>query len=76
MAKIVVDSSFKVEGGSWLIRSSQIDPANAEELITNHEAMTNCQLSRWGMHMVQAPFPCLKDALWYGEVGDKHIILR
>ena len=75
-AKIVVDSAFKIGNAPYLIKSSQLDPVDPELIVLNREATSVCQLSEWGMKMIQASFPRLKDPLLYKEKGERFIILR
>ena len=75
-AKIVVDSAFQIERGPWMIQSSQLDPEDTEEIILNREATSVRQLSEWGMRMIQASSPRLKQALPCDEDGEREIILR
>ena len=74
-AKIVVDSAFKIEVGRWLLQSSQLDPLDAEGIIINREATSLRQLSEWGMRMIQATFPRLKEALPCDQDAEREIIL-
>ena len=74
--KVVVDSAFQIGTPDWLIQSSQIDPLDAEKLILNREATFLRQLSKWGMRMIQATFPRLKDALPCEDDGEREIILQ
>ena len=74
--KVVVDSAFKISDGDYLIKSSQCDPFDNDALRLNRQATTIRQLSEWGMRMIQAAFPRLKEALIYEEKGDRMVILR
>ena len=59
-----------------MIQSSQLDPLNPAKLILNCEATSFCQLSEWGMRMLQASFPRLKEALLCEEDGERMVILH
>jgi hypothetical protein len=43
--KIVVDSAFKINDGSYLVKSSQEDPFDINDLVRNREAISIRQLS-------------------------------
>lgn len=74
--KIVVDSAFKLENKRFLLRSSQQDPIGPPERLSLNRAATSVrQLSEWGMRMIQAQFPRLKDPLLYEENGERRVIL-
>ena len=68
--KVVVDSAFKIADAQYLIKSSQCDPLDIDALRLNRHTTSICQLSEWGMRMIQASFPRLKDAMIYEEKGD------
>ena len=74
--KIVVDSAFKLENKQFLLRSSQQDPIGAAEGVSLNRAATSVrQLSEWGMRMIQAQFPRLKEPLRFEEKGERRVIL-
>ena len=74
--KIVVDSAFKLENRRWLLKSSQHDPIGTPEQVSINRAATSVrQLSEWGMRMIQAQFPRLKDPMHYEESGERRVIL-
>ena len=75
-ARIVVDSAFNIEGGPWLIESSQLDPMDPRGILFNREATSLRQLSEWEMRMLQAAFPRIKCALPCEEDGEREIILK
>ena len=75
-AKIVVDSAFKVRESKAMIKSSQQDPSDRELLLINRDATSIRQLSEWGMRMIQAQFPRLKDPIYYEENGERRVILN
>ena len=64
-AKIVVDSAFKVRESKAMIKSSQQDPSDRDLLLINRDATSICQLSEWGIRMIQAQFPRLQDLIIY-----------
>ena len=72
--KVVVDSAFQLSNSAYLIQSSQMDPTEAFALLLNREATSIWQLSEWGMRMIQAQFPRLKDKVKYEEEGERKII--
>ena len=74
--QIVVDSAYKVGNAPFLIKSSQRDPDDLNEIAVNRDATSIRQLSEWGMRMIQCSFPRLKEPLRYEENGDRFIILR
>lgn len=71
-----MDSAFKLLNMPSIIKSSQLDPLDPERLLINRDATSVQQLSEWGMRMIQAAFPRLKDDLQYEEEDDRKIILR
>ena len=71
-----MDSAFQIEGGPWLIQSSQLDPEDPGGIVLNREATSLRQLSEWGMRMLQASFPRIRSALPCEEDGEREIILR
>ena len=75
-AKVVVDSAFKIGNKDFVIKSSQIDPLDIDQLLINRAATSVRQLSEWGMRMIGGSFPRLKDALAYEENDDRKVILR
>ena len=76
--KVVVDSAFKIGhgAGNCLIKSSQTDPLDARALVVNRQATSVCQLSEWGMRMIEGQFPRVKDPLIFEECGERKVILR
>lgn len=76
-ASIVVDSAFGLGNRDCLVKSAQIDPLGDPKRVAMNRAATSVwQLSEWGMCMLQAQFPCLKDPLPYKEYGERRIILH
>ena len=75
VAKVVVNSTFKLSRKPFLMRSSQGDPFNAADLIVNRAATSIRQLSEWGMRQIQGVFPQMKDSILLEETGDRTIIL-
>lgn len=75
-AIVVVDSAFNMQNKDYLVKSSQQDPTNAAELLTNRDATSIRQLSEWGMRMLQAQFPRMKDRIAYEEKGERRVILN
>ena len=75
-AKVVVDSAFSLIDDSCIIKSRQIAPENAEDLLAHKDATSIRQLSEWGMRMIQAQFPRLKDPIRLESNGDRKIIVR
>ena len=74
--KIVVDSAFRLENKDFLLKSSQHDPIGSPVKVSINRAATSVQqLSEWGMRMIQAQFPRLKDPLQYEENGERRVIL-
>jgi hypothetical protein len=74
--KVVVDSAFKLENKRYLLKSSQHDPIGLPLQVSINRAATSVrQLSEWGMRMIQAQFPRLKDPLLYEENGERRVIL-
>ena len=59
-----------------MIKSSQEDPSVPELLLINRDATSICQLSEWGMRMIQGRFPRLKDHIRYEEKGERRVILN
>ena len=74
--QVVVDSAYKVGDAPFLIKSSNIDPFNEDEILINRDATSIRQLSEWGMRIIQSSFPRLREPLRYEEDGDRFIILR
>jgi hypothetical protein len=82
--KVVVDSAFGLQGRSFLIKSSQQDPARpgatrqqaGRELQLNRDATSLRQLSEWGMRMIQGQFPRLKDDFPYEEFGERKLVMH
>ena len=59
-----------------MIKSSQQDPSDRELLLINCDETLIRQLSEWGMRMIQAQFPRLKDPIYYEENGERRVILN
>ena len=74
--QVVVDSAYKVGDAPFLIKSSNIDPFNEDEILINRDATSIRQLSEWEMRIIQSSFPRLREPLRYEEDGDRFIILR
>ena len=74
--KVVVDSAFRLSGSDFIIMSSQLDPLKEESLLINREATSIRQLSEWGMRMIQAQFPRIKDNIQYEDEGERKIMFR
>ena len=74
--KVVVDSVFKVINAPYLIKLSNVDPMDLESIAINSNATSIRQLSEWGMRIIQASYPRLKEPLLYEEDGDRMIILK
>ena len=74
--QVVVDSAYKVGMAPYLIKSSNVDPDNPELIAINRDATSIRQLSEWGMRIIQASYPRLKEPLRFEEDGDRFIILR
>ena len=55
--KVVVDSAYKVGDAPFLIKSSNIDPFNEEDILINRDATSIRQLSEWGMRIIQSILP-------------------
>ena len=51
--------------------SSQLDPLEEESLLINREATSIHKLSEWGMRMIQAQFPMIKNNIQYEDEGEK-----
>eukprot|EP00536_Pseudo-nitzschia_multiseries_P010651 jgi/Psemu1/26639/gm1.26639_g len=81
---LIVDSAFRVTTGQLhCIVQNPTDPDTPEAILLNSEATALCQLSEWGMRMIQGQFPQLKDKLllktfWrsegHNELGDFSIL--
>ena len=74
--KVVVDSAFRLSGSESMIMSSQLDPMEEEALLINRDATSIRQLSEWGMRMIQAQFPRLKDNVKFEDEGERKILFR
>jgi hypothetical protein len=74
--KVVIDSAFSLGNRGYFIKSSQLDPMDAQELLTNRDATSVRQLSEWGMRQIQAKFPRLKDDMPYEEQGERKVTLN
>ena len=67
---VVVDSAFHLSGCPCLIETTQINPIEtAAGLSSNGEATSLQQLSEWGMRMIQAQFPRMKEPIPFEEMG-------
>eukprot|EP00536_Pseudo-nitzschia_multiseries_P003099 jgi/Psemu1/6958/gm1.6958_g len=77
-AMVCVDSVFRVATGrhQCLVQSLQTDLDTIEAILLNAEATSLCQLSEWGMRMIQGKFVRLKDKLLLETFGDRKIILN
>lgn len=75
-ATVVVGSAFQPRSEEFLIQSSQTDPDDAEGSVVNRQATSLCQLSEWGMRMIQLSFPRLKERLLLEEFGERKVILN
>eukprot|EP00536_Pseudo-nitzschia_multiseries_P002841 jgi/Psemu1/6402/gm1.6402_g len=75
---VCVDSVFRVYTGRLhcLIQSLQSDPDLAEAVLLNWEATALCQLSEWGMQMIQGQLPQLKDKLVLETFGDWKVTMN
>jgi hypothetical protein len=67
--KVVVDSAFLVGNRGHFVKSSQPDPMDAQQLLTNQDTTSICQLSELGMLQIQAKFPLLKDDMLRSRVS-------
>jgi hypothetical protein len=74
--KVVIDAAFALGQRGYFIKSAQLDPLDAEELLTNRDATSVRQLSEWGMRQIQAKFPRLKDDMPYEEQGERKVTLN
>ena len=74
--KVVIDSAFSLGNRGYFIKSSQLDPMDAQELLRNRDATSVRQLSEWGMRQIQAKFPRLTDDMPYEEQGERKITLN
>ena len=75
--KVVVDSALKIGrgAGEFPIKSSQRDLLDARTLVINRQATSVCQLSEWGMRMIEGQFPRVKDPLIFEECGERNVVL-
>ena len=74
-AKVVVDSAFNMSGSPCLTKSAQIDPIEtAAGLSSNREATSLRQLSEWGVRMIQAQFPRMKEPIACEEMGERWLL--
>ena len=74
-AKVVVDSAFNMSGSPCLTKSAQIDPIEtAAGLSSNREATSLRQLSEWGVRMIQAQFPRMKEPIAHEEMGERRLL--
>jgi hypothetical protein len=74
--KVVIDAAFSLGNRGYFIKSSQLDPMDGQELLTNRDATSVRQLSEWGMRQIQAKFPRLKDDMPYEQQGERKITLN
>ena len=73
---VVVDSAFAVGTKDYLIQSSQKDPiGEAHGVLQNRAAKSVRQLSEWGMRMIQAQFPRIKDNIQFETKGERKVVL-
>ena len=73
--KVVVDSAFNTSGSPCLTKSAQVDPIKtAAGLLSNRQAMSLRQLSEWGMQMIQAQFPRMKEPITFEEMGHQRLL--
>ena len=70
-AKVVVNSAFKLQAGNFLIKSSQLDPMDGQGILINKAAISDRQLSEYGMQMIQSKFPILKGNMQLEEFGKR-----
>ena len=75
-AKVVVDSAFKIGVKDFVIKSSQEDPLDPDQLVTNRAATSVRLLSEWGMRQLGGAFPRMKDPVLYEEQNERKVILR
>eukprot|EP00536_Pseudo-nitzschia_multiseries_P015274 jgi/Psemu1/41848/gm1.41848_g len=77
-AMVCVDSTFRVTTGRLhcLVQSLQTDPDTPEAIMLNREATSLCQLSEWGMCMIQGQFLRLKDKLLLKTFGDRKVTMN
>ena len=74
-AKVVVDLAFNMSGSPHLMKSAQPDPIEtAETLSLSGEATSLRQLSEWGMRMIQAQFPRMKEPIACEEMGERRLL--
>ena len=74
-AKVVVDSAFDMSGSPCSMESAQIDPIKtAAGLSLNGEATSLRQLLEWGMRMIQAQFPQMKEPIACEEMGERRLL--
>ena len=83
-AKCTVDSAFRARNKPYLIKSAQDNcfsdlPTSREcrtDIQRKREATSMRQSAEWGMRMLQAGFPRLKERFVYEERGERRIILK
>ena len=75
-AKVVVDLAFNQSGSPFLITSSQeVDPVKtAANLSLSCKANLFTQLAEWGMRMIQAQFPRMKEPIACRETGKRRLL--
>jgi hypothetical protein len=74
--KVVIDAAFSLGQKGYFIKSAQLDPMDAQEMLKNRDATSVRQLSEWGMRQIQAKFPRLKDDMPYEEQGERKVTLN
>jgi hypothetical protein len=74
--KAVIDTAFLKGPKGYFIRSAQLDPLDAQELLMSRDATLVCQLSESGMRQIQAKFPRLEDDVHYEEQGERKVTLN
>ena len=74
-AKVVVDSVLNMPGSLHLIESAQIDPIEtAAGSSSNGEGTSLRQMHEWGMQMIQAQFPRMKEPIACKEMGERRLL--
>ena len=77
--KATVDSAFNcTRYGEFMIKSSQTDPFSNDlnDFVVHKDATSMRQSAEWGMRMVQASLPRLKDRFIYEEHGERRVMLK
>ena len=76
-ARVVVDSAFNTSDFPCLAKSAQVDPIKtAAGLSSNRQAMLLTQLSEWGMRMIQAQLPRMKEQILFEEQGQRRRLVQ